>query len=71
MTRLKLLLVAAAVLTTTMAVRPAKSDTCILQGLCRPCLGPTSTSRQPCKYNPCTGEYICGTCTPNCVLPPA
>lgn len=71
MTRFKLLLVAAAVLTTTMAVRPAKSDTCILQGLCRPCLGPTSTSRQPCKYNPCTGGYICGTCTDHCVPPPA
>jgi hypothetical protein len=69
MTRFKLLLVAAALLTTTVAVRPAESD-CILQGLCRPC-NSTATYQQPCKYNPCTGEYICGTCTNNCILPPA
>jgi len=71
MTRFKLLLVAVAVLVSTaVAVPPAKSDTCILQGLCRNCLTPIP-EKQPCKYNPCTGEYICGTCTTHCVLPPA
>ncbi|HET9210222.1 MAG TPA: hypothetical protein VFR03_07480 [Thermoanaerobaculia bacterium] len=69
MTRFKLLLVAAALLTATVAVRPAESD-CILQGLCRPCAGPTPGYAQPCKYNPCTGEYICGSCVNPCFLPP-
>jgi hypothetical protein len=69
MTRFKLLLVAAVLLVTTVAVRPAESD-CILQGLCRSCIGPTPGYAQPCKYNPCTGEYVCGTCTANCILPP-
>jgi len=68
MIRFKLLLAAAAVLMTTVAIRPAESD-CILQGLCRPCSS-TAILRQPCKYNPCTGEYVCGTCTDHCVPPP-
>jgi hypothetical protein len=70
MTRFKLLLVAAALLTTTLAVRPAKSDGCILEGLCRPCIA-THPMAQPCKHNPCTGEYVCGTCVDHCVPPPA
>ena len=71
MTRFKLLLAAAALLVTSVvAVRPAESD-CILQGLCRACIGPTPGYAQPCKYNPCTGEYICGSCVAHCVLPPA
>lgn len=70
MSRFKLLLAAAVLLVTSVvAVRPAESD-CILQGLCRPCTSPASTLRAPCKYNPCTGEYVCGTCTNDCVLPP-
>jgi len=71
MTRFKLLLVAAALLVTSVvAVRPAESD-CILQGLCRSCVGPAPGYAQPCKYNPCTGEYICGSCVNPCFLPPA
>jgi hypothetical protein len=70
MNRFKLLLVAVAVLVSTVAVQPAKSDSCILQGLCRTCNTAVPT-KQPCKFNPCTGEYICGTCVTNCVLPPA
>jgi hypothetical protein len=69
MTRFKLLLVAAAVLVSTVAVQPVKSDGCLLQGLCRTCNTVVPT-KQPCKFNPCTGEYICGSCTTNCVLPP-
>jgi hypothetical protein len=71
MTRFKLLLVAAAVVMTTLAAQPAKSDGCILQGLCRSCIGPTPGYQEPCKYNPCTGEYVCGSCTDHCILPPA
>jgi hypothetical protein len=69
MIRCKLLLVAAALLTATLAARPAASQSCILRGLCRPC-PITVAPQQPCKYNPCTGEYICGTCTDHCVPPP-
>ncbi len=69
MTRFKLLLVATAVLLTSVATRPAESD-CLLQGLCRHCDSPILTLEQPCKYNPCTGEYICGSCTDHCVPPP-
>ena len=69
MNRFKLLLVAAAVLMTTVAVRPAKSDVCIAYGLCRAC---TSTRSQPCTVVRCgtTTHTTCGTCTTNCVPPP-
>jgi hypothetical protein len=74
MTRFKLLIVAAALLTTTLAARPAKSGDCFLIGVCRSCIPthPTPTPPgQPCKYNPCTGEYICAStaCVENCVPP--
>jgi hypothetical protein len=68
MTRFKLLLVAVAVLMTTAAVQPAKSQGCILRGSCRPCAD--VLTKQPCKTNPCTGESVCGTCSTHCVLPP-
>jgi hypothetical protein len=71
MNRFKLLLVAAAVLMTTVAVRPAKSDSCIAYGICRAC---TTTRSQPCTVVRCgtnPAHYNCGTCTTNCVPPPA
>lgn len=71
MTRFKLLLVAAAVLTTTMAVRPAKSDSCIAYGICQSC---TTTTSRPCLVTRCgtnPAHYSCGSCTTNCVPPPA
>ena len=69
MIRLKLLLATVAVvLMATAAERPAHSS-CILTGLCRAC-NPAGTAKQPCKFNPCTGEYICGSCTNHCVPPP-
>ena len=70
MNRFKLLLVAAAVLMTTVAVRPAKSDVCIAYGICRAC---TTTTSQPCLVTRCgtsTPHYSCGTCVTNCVPPP-
>jgi len=70
MTRFKLLLVAAAVLMTTVAVRPAKSDVCIAYGICRTC---TSTTSQPCRVTRCgtnPAHYSCGSCTTNCTPPP-
>jgi hypothetical protein len=72
MSRFKLLLVAASLLVTAVSVRPVKSDTCILQGFCQPCPSPTplTSPARPCKYNPCTGELICGTCRDHCVPPP-
>ena len=75
MNRFKLLLVALAVLVSTVAVRPAKSDdTCIFFGLCRDCPATnplTPPEKQPCRVNPCTGESVCGTCSTHCVPPPA
>jgi len=69
MNRFKLLLVAAAVLMTTVAVRPAKSDVCITYGICQAC---TSTKSQPCRVVRCgtTTHTTCGTCVTNCVPPP-
>lgn len=69
MTRFKLLLVAAAVLMTSVAVRPAQSDSCIAYGICRTC---TTTKSQPCIVTRCgtnPSTYNCGTCTTNCVPP--
>ena len=69
MTRFKLLLVVAALLVTSVvAVRPAQSD-CILRGLCRACIA-THPMAQPCRYNPCPAEYVCGDCVDHCVPPP-
>jgi len=69
MTRFKLLLAAVAVLVSTVAVQPAKSDTCLLEGLCQSC-NTVVPMKRPCKFNPCTGEYLCGSCSTHCVLPP-
>ena len=71
MTRFKLLLAATAVLLTTVAVRPAKSDVCIAYGICRSC---TTTTSQPCLVTRCgtnPAHYSCGSCTTNCTPPPA
>jgi len=70
MTRFKLLLVAA-VLTTTVAVRPAKSDSCIAYGICQSC---TTTKSRPCLVTRCgtnPAHYSCGSCTTDCTPPPA
>ncbi|HEY3568869.1 MAG TPA: hypothetical protein VGP73_13125 [Thermoanaerobaculia bacterium] len=71
MSRLKLLLVAAAVLMTTVAVRPAKSDSCIAYGICQSC---TTTKSRPCLVTRCgtnPAHYSCGSCTTDCTPPPA
>ncbi|HET9210221.1 MAG TPA: hypothetical protein VFR03_07475 [Thermoanaerobaculia bacterium] len=71
MTRFKLLLVAAAVLMTTVAVRPVRSDSCIAYGICQSC---TTTKSRPCLVTRCgtnPAHYSCGTCTTDCTPPPA
>lgn len=69
MTRFKLLLVAAAVLVSTVAAQPAKSDICPGVGICRDCLSPTP-QQQPCVVNVCTGATVClATCSSHCVPP--
>jgi hypothetical protein len=71
MTRSKLLLVAVAVLVSTLAGRPVKSDICPGVGVCRECLSPTP-EQQPCVRNLCTGVYTClSTCSSHCVPPPS
>lgn len=71
MTRLKTLLVATAILMTTVAVRPAKSDSCIAYGICQSC---TTTKSRPCLVTRCgtnPAHYSCGSCTTDCTPPPA
>ena len=71
MTRIKILLAAAAVLMTTVAVRPAKSDSCIAYGICQSC---TTTKSRPCLVTRCgtnPAHYSCGSCTTDCTPPPA
>jgi len=71
MSRLKILLAAAAVLMTTVAVRPAKSDSCIAYGICQSC---TTTKSRPCLVTRCgtnPAHYSCGSCTTDCTPPPA
>jgi hypothetical protein len=71
MTRFKLLLVAAAVLMTTVAVRPVRSDACIAYGICQSC---TTTKSRPCLVTRCgtnPAHYSCGSCTTSCTPPPA
>jgi hypothetical protein len=71
MTRLKILLVATAILMTTVAVRPAKSDSCIAYGICQSC---TTTKSRPCLVTRCgtnPAHYSCGSCTTTCTPPPA
>ncbi|HEV8580596.1 MAG TPA: hypothetical protein VGX68_16135 [Thermoanaerobaculia bacterium] len=69
MTRFKLLLLAAALVLTTAASSPAKSDACFAYGICRSC---TPTTSQPCFVVQCPprpANYNCGSCTTNCVPP--
>ncbi|HEX9943451.1 MAG TPA: hypothetical protein VGG03_15660 [Thermoanaerobaculia bacterium] len=69
MTRFKLMLLAAAVLMTTVAVRPAKSDACFIYGVCQSC---SPTKSKPCRVVQCGTQKTtsCGSCTTNCVPPP-
>jgi hypothetical protein len=74
MNRFKLLLVAVAVLVSTVAGQPAKSDICPGVGVCRDCpkTNPQDpTKQQPCVLNLCTGVYVCTTnvCSLSCVPP--